>query len=337
MGCWETERSDWHREDHGETVDSVLRPCILPLPFLYRFPSNRNSLALFLTFEMSSSPVHRVLSIGKPRSMEANNDLATLAASGVGQLSPLSPLSMFFLCSPPYFLLQTSFTFPMRSLIVSRSSRGSKTRSSRMEASQPSVRLLSTARSIVELTSPVPSALWLSHIFKLLPFDNTLFAPCLPPIAPKGTLRCVCGPGAGFDKVPLDYFNSERVFYANTPESVAEPTAAHVVILVLTALRGTTGAERSLRRGEWTSGGDSVANKTLGRSHPQSLVALLVRTLTLVRFVTSEDPRSDSASVSSEWDRLEGYIATLCSLISLRLCSPSPSCRSCAATSPPSE
>lgn len=40
------------------------------------------------------------------------------------------------------------------------------------------------------------AAFWLSHIFKLLPFDETLFAPCLPPIAPKGTLRCVCGPGA---------------------------------------------------------------------------------------------------------------------------------------------
>ena len=33
----------------------------------------------------------------------------------------------------------------------------------------------------------------------------------------------------GYDKVPLSFFNSKKVYYANTPNAVAEPTAAHCV------------------------------------------------------------------------------------------------------------
>ncbi|KAL7416789.1 D-isomer specific 2-hydroxyacid dehydrogenase, partial [Mrakia frigida] len=117
----------------------------------------------------------------------------------------------------------------------------------------------------------------------------------------------------GFDKIPLDYFNSEQVFYANTPEAVAEPTAAHVVILVLTALRGTTGAERSLRRGEWTSGGDSVANKTsqvglrlgivgmgsIGRIVARYLTALGMKVSYYNRNKLSQDLEAGATYVSS--------------------------------------
>jgi lactate dehydrogenase-like 2-hydroxyacid dehydrogenase len=81
----------------------------------------------------------------------------------------------------------------------------------------------------------------------------------------------------------VPYFNKHHIKYCNTPGSVAEPTALHTVsrsisrlshsrltvsiaqvILVLTTLRRTTAAERSVRRGEWTAGGDSIANKTMG-------------------------------------------------------------------------
>ena len=48
--------------------------------------------SLFQLFDMSP-PIHRVLSIGKPRSIEANNDLAALAAKGVGELWHFSPVS----------------------------------------------------------------------------------------------------------------------------------------------------------------------------------------------------------------------------------------------------
>lgn len=33
----------------------------------------------------------------------------------------------------------------------------------------------------------------------------------------------------GFDKAPVSYLTANKVYYANTPESVAEPTAAHTV------------------------------------------------------------------------------------------------------------
>lgn len=135
---------------------------------------------------------------------------------------------------------------------------------------------------------------WLSQIFKLIPFDEELVKP-LVEHNNGARLRCICGPGAGFEKMPIDYLSAHAIFYSNTPGAVAETTAAHTVrsrpglseesgelkrsvlqvILVLTTLRGTTAAERSLRRGEWISGGSSVANKTLGRSVSPLLVLQL--------------------------------------------------------------
>lgn len=47
------------------------------------------------------------------------------------------------------------------------------------------------------------------------------------------------------------------------------------VILTLTTLRHTTAAERSVRRGEWTSGGSSIANKTMGVSQVGRTVGIL--------------------------------------------------------------
>lgn len=93
------------------------------------------------------------------------------------------------------------------------------------------------------------------------------------------------------------YFNKHHIKYCNTPGSVAEPTALHAVrlsfpqpslsavltragfhrqvILTLTTLRHTTAAERSVRRGEWTSGGSSIANKTMGVSQVGRTVGIL--------------------------------------------------------------
>lgn len=47
------------------------------------------------------------------------------------------------------------------------------------------------------------------------------------------------------------------------------------VILVLTTLRKTTAAERSVRRGEWTAGGDSVANKAMGVTQVGRTIGIL--------------------------------------------------------------
>ncbi|KAL7413782.1 D-isomer specific 2-hydroxyacid dehydrogenase [Mrakia frigida] len=167
----------------------------------------------------------RILSIGRPFSLEANNVLDELAASDAADVTFL-----------PDHLKE-------RAEILTWMEKESQGR----EGFEGFV-------------------FWISHIPLIVPTDDALVAPLLPPFAREGTLKVVCGPGAGYDKAPVSYLSSNKVFYANTPESVAEPTAAHTVILVLTSLRHTTAAERSLRRGEWTSGGDSVANKTLGRS-----------------------------------------------------------------------
>lgn len=76
-----------------------------------------------------------------------------------------------------------------------------------------------------------PPVFTISKIYTLVPTDETLFAPFLPPFAPAGTLKLVTGPGAGFDKISMPYFNEHKIKYCNTPGSVAEPTALHAVRL----------------------------------------------------------------------------------------------------------
>ncbi|CDZ96459.1 Glyoxylate/hydroxypyruvate reductase (D-isomer-specific 2-hydroxy acid dehydrogenase superfamily) [Phaffia rhodozyma] len=116
---------------------------------------------------------------------------------------------------------------------------------------------------------------WINRVYQLLPTDETLWIPFLPPFVPEGTLKLICGPGAGFDKVPVKFLSEHKVWYSNTPEAVAEPTALHAVILTLTTLRKTTAAERSVRRGEWEVGGTSIANKAMGRSQLGLRVGIL--------------------------------------------------------------
>lgn len=51
----------------------------------------------------------------------------------------------------------------------------------------------------------------IGKVYTLVPTDATLFAPFLPPFAPKGTLKLVCGPGAGFDKIDMNVRSSPFV------------------------------------------------------------------------------------------------------------------------------
>lgn len=48
----------------------------------------------------------------------------------------------------------------------------------------------------------------IGKVYTLVPTDATLFAPFLPPFAPEGTLKLVCGPGAGFDKIDMNVRSS---------------------------------------------------------------------------------------------------------------------------------
>ncbi len=56
-------------------------------------------------------------------------------------------------------------------------------------------------------------------------------------------------PGAGYDKVDVDYLTKNGAYWANSPNSVGQRTADSTAMLILMALRGTSEQERSMRAG----------------------------------------------------------------------------------------
>ena len=81
------------------------------------------------------------------------------------------------------------------------------------------------------------------------PFDRRVFA-----AAPK--LRAIARVGVGTDSIDLAAATEAGVVVTTTPGANRETTADHALALILAALRRVVEHDASVRRGEWSRGGD---------------------------------------------------------------------------------
>ncbi|WWC69129.1 uncharacterized protein I206_103065 [Kwoniella pini CBS 10737] len=73
----------------------------------------------------------------------------------------------------------------------------------------------------------------------------------LGPLAPH--CKLFVGPGAGYDKVDVDWITSTGAMYANSPTQVGKRTADGALMLILSVMRGMTPQDHSVRAGKWRS------------------------------------------------------------------------------------
>jgi D-3-phosphoglycerate dehydrogenase len=80
-------------------------------------------------------------------------------------------------------------------------------------------------------------------------------------------LKLVARPGTGLDNVDVEYAKSKGVTVLNSPESLVEAVAEHVVLLMLALSRNLVRADQGTRAGKWEKTaltGWELRGKTLG-------------------------------------------------------------------------
>ncbi len=80
-------------------------------------------------------------------------------------------------------------------------------------------------------------------------------------------LKLVARPGTGLDNVDTEYAKSKGVTVVNSPESLVEAVAEHVVLLMLALSRKVVAADTSIKSGKWEKTalmGREVKGKALG-------------------------------------------------------------------------
>ncbi len=80
-------------------------------------------------------------------------------------------------------------------------------------------------------------------------------------------LKLVARPGTGLDNVDVEYAKSKGVEVINSPESLVEAVAEHVILLMLALSRRLVAADESVRQGRWeknTLVGRELKGKVLG-------------------------------------------------------------------------
>lgn len=65
------------------------------------------------------------------------------------------------------------------------------------------------------------------------------------------SVRFVTGGGAGYDNIDTGALSSRGVYYCNTPQAVATPTADSASVLILAVLKNVIYADRNVRKGRW--------------------------------------------------------------------------------------
>lgn len=81
------------------------------------------------------------------------------------------------------------------------------------------------------------------------------------------SLKIVARPGTGLDNIDVDYAKSRGIAVVNSPESLVEAVAEHVVLLMLALSRKLTAADASVRANRWEKGsfvGAELKGKVLG-------------------------------------------------------------------------
>jgi len=80
-------------------------------------------------------------------------------------------------------------------------------------------------------------------------------------------LKLIARPGTGLDNIDVDTAKSKGVSVVNSPESLVEAVAEHVLLLMLALARRVTFADQSVRGGKWEKEklmGSELKGKTLG-------------------------------------------------------------------------
>ena len=80
-------------------------------------------------------------------------------------------------------------------------------------------------------------------------------------------LRLVARPGTGLDNVDVDYAKQKGVTVLNSPESLVEGVAEHVILLMLALSRRLVGADTGMKAGRWEKNrlvGSELKGKILG-------------------------------------------------------------------------
>ena len=80
-------------------------------------------------------------------------------------------------------------------------------------------------------------------------------------------LKLVARPGTGLDNVDVEYAKSKGVAVMNSPDSLVESVAEHVVLLMLAVSRKVVKADVSTKEGKWEKNsltGRELKGKTLG-------------------------------------------------------------------------
>ncbi|RSH93787.1 hypothetical protein EHS25_006435 [Saitozyma podzolica] len=106
-------------------------------------------------------------------------------------------------------------------------------------------------REMVEQYGPFDAFAGLFYIGDKFPmkWDEKL----LGALAPH--CKLYAGPGAGYDKVDVDWITSTGAYYANSPREVGRRTADGALMLLLAAMRGLTPQDQSVRSGGWRDSG----------------------------------------------------------------------------------
>jgi D-3-phosphoglycerate dehydrogenase len=80
-------------------------------------------------------------------------------------------------------------------------------------------------------------------------------------------LKLVARPGTGLDNVDVEHAKSKGIAIINSPESLVEGVAEHVVLLMLALSRNLVPADKSIRSGKWEKNslmGRELKGKVLG-------------------------------------------------------------------------
>ncbi|RXK37891.1 glycerate-and formate-dehydrogenase [Tremella mesenterica] len=96
------------------------------------------------------------------------------------------------------------------------------------------------------------------------PFHRDMLGPLF---SPSGHCGLFAQGGAGYDDVDYPWLAENGCYLSNTPNAVTEATADMGILLMLSALRGSTLSEKSIRDGNWKDKiplSEDPMHKTLG-------------------------------------------------------------------------
>ena len=82
------------------------------------------------------------------------------------------------------------------------------------------------------------------------PFD--FFGPLTP------SCKVITSASAGYNEFDVDWMSKNGIVFCNSVDAVAEATADMAMFLILSTLRNTSNAEKSVKAGKWRSGAGLV-------------------------------------------------------------------------------